>query len=140
MSLTRSQLEAKFDALYAAADKAMTDHDPCAVRGGACYSMREYPELHKKMPFCCGGCKHLGPQGCTVQSLHCRLWVCGPLDWANIGRDGKKRVYSPLLTKLRKLTALADHYGFRLWRATKEESIERALRVQARRQAHGAAR
>jgi hypothetical protein len=135
MPLTRAQLEKKFDRLYAAADQAMRDHDPCAVRGGQCYSMREYPELHKRMPFCCGGCRYLGPQGCTVESLHCRLWVCGPLDWVHIGRDGRKRTYSPLLQKLRRLTKIADHYGFRIWRAPKEESIQRALRVQARREA-----
>ncbi len=133
MPQSRAQLEAVFDRLYAAADQAMRDHDPCAVRGGQCYSMREFPELHKSMPFCCGGCKHLGPEGCTVQSLHCRLWVCGPIDWANIHRVGGRTHVSPLVAKLRRLTKIADRYGFRIWRGTKEESIARALRVQARR-------
>jgi hypothetical protein len=132
LPLTRPQLEAKFDALYAAADQAMKDHDPCAVRGGQCYSMREFPQLHTRMPFCCGGCKHLGPQGCTVESLHCRLWVCGPIDWEQKQRKAGKTAFSPLLRKLNKLTRLADHYGFRIWRGTKEESIQQALRKQAR--------
>jgi hypothetical protein len=126
---SRAFLEERFDRLYAAACKALEDHDPCAVRGGQCYSMR----------FCCGGCRHLGPEGCTVESLHCRLWVCGPLDWIHISRANGKKAYSPLLGKLRRLTALADRYGFRIWRGTKEESIERALRVQARRKQKGAA-
>lgn len=25
---------------------------------------------------CCGGCKHLGPEGCTTNSLTCKLWLC----------------------------------------------------------------
>jgi hypothetical protein len=130
-ALSRAQLEAKFDALYAAADQAMQDHDPCAVRGGQCYSMREFPQLHDQMPFCCGGCRHLGPQGCTVESLHCRLWVCGPVDWTNIEKKAGRESVSPLIRKLRRLTAIADRYGFRIWRGTKAESIEQALRKQA---------
>ena len=130
-TLSRPQLEVKFDQLYAAACQAMADHDPCAVRGGACFSMREYPHLHTRMPFCCGGCKFLGPEGCTVESLHCKLWVCGPIDWAHIEKKDGKTSYSPLLGKLRRLTKLADHYGFRIWRATKEQSIQQALRKQA---------
>jgi hypothetical protein len=44
---SRAFLEKKFDALYASACKVLKDHDPCDVRGGKCYSMREFPELHR---------------------------------------------------------------------------------------------
>jgi hypothetical protein len=25
---------------------------------------------------CCRGCEHLGPKGCTVKALTCKLWLC----------------------------------------------------------------
>jgi hypothetical protein len=65
-----------------------------------------------------------------VESLHCKLWICGPLDWVHITRKDGQRVYSPMLGKLRRLTKIADHWGFRIWRATREESIQKALRRQ----------
>lgn len=29
---------------------------------------------------CCGKCVHLGPEGCTVQALACKLWMCHTMD------------------------------------------------------------
>ena len=130
MKHSRGFLEKKFDQLYAEADKAMLHANPCKVIAGQCLSMREYPENHINEPFCCTGCKHLGPTGCTVQSIHCRLWVCAPIDNENISRKYGKRVLSPLFTELRRIKKEAQKYHFMIWRGTKEESIEKALREQ----------
>ena len=130
MKHTRGFLEKKFDQLYAAADEAMKREDPCKVKAGACLSMREYPENHVNEPFCCTGCKHLGPQGCTVQSLHCRVWVCAPIDHENISRKLGVRVLSPFFKELRRIKAEGQKYHFMIWRGTREESIEKALKEQ----------
>jgi hypothetical protein len=124
-------LEKKFDQLYAAAAEALKVHDPCQVRGGACLSMREYPENHVNEPFCCTGCKHLGPQGCTVESLHCKLWTCMPIDNVNISRRKGQRVLSPLFVQLKKIREEGRKHHFLIWRGTREESIKKAMKAQA---------
>jgi hypothetical protein len=130
-------LEKKFDALYAAACAALERHDPCAVRGGACHSMRVAPERHKKYPFCCPGCEHLGAEGCTVESLYCRLWLCEPLERLHLKRTPQGRVPSPLLKELRRLRREAERWGFQVFRGTKQESLAKAARKQKRLAAAG---
>jgi hypothetical protein len=142
MRLSRASLEKRFDRLYAQADQALAQHQPCRIEGGSCYSMRTDPARHRrmKMAFCCGGCQHLGPQGCTVESLHCKLFICEPLEKLHIRRKDGQRVYSPLAKALRRLIAQADKYAFRVFRGTREESIQKALRKQARLAAGGGGR
>jgi hypothetical protein len=134
MRLSRAALEKRFDRLYAEAGRLLGVHQPCAIRDGSCYSMRTDPERHRRMrmAFCCGGCTHLGPQGCTVESLHCKLFICEPLEKLHIRRKDGRRVYSPLVKALRRLTAQADKYAFRVFRGTREESIQKGLRKQER--------
>jgi hypothetical protein len=134
MRLSRASLERRFDRLYEQASRLLGRHQPCAIHDGSCYSMRSDPQRHRrmKMAFCCGGCAHLGPQGCTVESLHCKLFICEPLEKLHIKRKDGRRVHSPLVVALRKLTAQADKYAFRVFRGTREESIQKALRKQAR--------
>lgn len=129
---SRAFLEAKFDRLYAAAEAALKGFNPCQIRGGACYSMRTAPERHTEMPFCCGGCRHLGAQGCTVESLYCRLWICEPLEKLHIRRRRGVRTPSAMVKTLRALRRRSEHFGFQVFRGTKEESVEKALRKQAR--------
>ena len=134
MRLSRASLERRFDRLYAQASQLLGKHKPCAIEGGSCYSMRTDPARHRRMrmDFCCGGCTHLGPQGCTVESLHCKLFICEPLEKLHIKRKDGRRVFSPLVQALRRLTAEADKYALRVFRGTREESIQKALRKQAR--------
>jgi hypothetical protein len=97
MKHSKGFLEKKFDQLYSRAAAALDKHDPCKVQNGACFSMREYPENHVNEPFCCTGCKHLKPSGCSVESLFCKLWVCAPIDNVNKGpAPGQDGVQPPL--------------------------------------------
>jgi hypothetical protein len=123
---SRAFLEKKFDQLYARATVALQEHDPCQVRNGACFSMREYPENHVNEPFCCTGCKHLKPDGCSVESLFCKLWVCAPIDNVNKQRRRGKMAYSPLFKELAAIRLQARKYDFLIWRGTKEESLDKA--------------
>lgn len=53
--------------------KAVFDKlNPCKIVNSTC----DNPNYGKDLGLCCGGCRHLGPQGCTVQSLGCKLWTC----------------------------------------------------------------
>lgn len=59
-------LRALYSEYYEAAQRILSTHNPCAVKDGKCVDGA----------FCCSGCKHLGPQGCTVSALSCKVWLC----------------------------------------------------------------
>jgi hypothetical protein len=56
--------------LYAEASRILEDTNPCQWKDGNCFAGTH---------GCCQGCKHLGPTGCTVKSLSCRVWLCAQL-------------------------------------------------------------
>ena len=86
------------------------------------------PERHTKMKFCCGGCQYLKQDGCSVESLYCRLWICEPLEKLNQHREAGQRVNSPLQKKLIKLREEGRKYSLMVFRGDKEASIQQALR------------
>ena len=70
MSHQRDSSEAKsklYDALYAEAGNLLRINNPCKWKDGKCAGYKD---------GCCGGCAHLGPNGCTVEALACKLWLC----------------------------------------------------------------
>lgn len=69
--------------------------------------------------WCCGGCPHLGPSGCTVQALGCKLHLCS----AEKGRQ-TKRGSRELQLRLYRLQRIAFHYKIWMARADKQESLE----------------
>ena len=72
-------LSAAYDRLYEQADLVLQKHDPCQIRREAddTISCTETRLLKiKNSQLCCTGCEHLGPTGCTVKSLICKLWLC----------------------------------------------------------------
>lgn len=69
--MTRSE---HYDDLYERGSNLLKMHNPCNIRQEGekwvCNNTRGGLE------WCCGGCKHLGPNGCTVKALSCKLWLC----------------------------------------------------------------
>lgn len=105
----RSQV---YDQLYALAAKVLTRMNACATCPVSC--KKDLFHHHYSKSWCCGGCPNLGPTGCTVQALGCKLWIC----------PAEKRRQNPIWkSRLRKLAEIADHYGIHMARATKEESL-----------------
>ena len=62
-----------YDRLYEIADFLLKKHNPCKHSNGKCGGM----ETYMYSGGCCGGCKHLREDGCSVKALYCKLWVCG---------------------------------------------------------------
>ncbi len=60
-----------YDSLCRQADEVLEKINPCRRTGVDCTFGKE------GVIFCCQGCKHLGPSGCTEKSLTCKLWLCG---------------------------------------------------------------
>ena len=89
----------------------MNYHDPCDWNGGTCVRMRSV-EGDKG---CCEGCEHLGPKGCAVKSLYCKLWLC----------DNEPRVFKECKTELKILSQVAKYCGIPCeWRKSEEENFE----------------
>lgn len=54
------------DRLYRHADKLIKKHNPCEIKNGKCI----YGEP------CCTDCEHLTKNGCSVNCLRCKLYLC----------------------------------------------------------------
>jgi hypothetical protein len=55
-----------YDYLYKRADKLIRKHNPCEMKDGKC--LRGSP--------CCDGCNHLTADGCVIDCLMCKLFLC----------------------------------------------------------------
>ena len=104
MKITKAFLNAKYDELYAKAQKVLDEHKPCTTSEGA---------LCHYGTFCCNSCKHVRSSGCCVKALGCKLWIC---------KDAGK--CSPTASKqLRKLSEEATKFDLLYLRATKKEAL-----------------
>ena len=73
---TVSVKETMYDQLYQAGQAVLAragTSNPCLVANGRCAK----GPLENGATWCCVGCVHLGPRGCTVEALACKLWLCG---------------------------------------------------------------
>lgn len=111
MKRSRVPRRRAYDRLYAMADAVLKRANPCAKCGVCKYFGGEEEG-------CCKGCPFLSPTGCTVQSLGCKLWLCHKTQ--NYLSDRHHH-------QLCRLRRLADVYGFRFARATKEEALSAPL-------------
>jgi hypothetical protein len=68
--------------------------------------------------WCCEGCAHLGPTGCTVEPLLCRLHLCAD-ESARQWRTNRT-----LRKRLNRVREIARSYNLLLARATKKEVLE----------------
>lgn len=66
--------------LYEEADSILQKHRPCQFEDGKCIINRKTSDTESQTNGCCGyrtrPCKHLGPGGCTVKALGCKLHLC----------------------------------------------------------------
>lgn len=60
-------------------DDFLKKHNPCNIRPSASGHGVDCNGGHG----CCHGCRHLGDGGCTVESLACKMWLCGEA-WARL--------------------------------------------------------
>ena len=61
-----------YDFLYEYADLLISKYNPCDTR----VSRSGVATCVHNIDRCCNSCKHLGPRGCTVRSLSCKLYIC----------------------------------------------------------------
>lgn len=97
------------DVIYDRVDKLFEEHDLCGINNGKC--LRGY--------FCCSKCEHLSPDGCTIRSLACKLFICSAVHHA--AREHNKEVLEEILL----LRDLAKIHSITSFRGTKEEVFDR---------------
>jgi len=108
-----------FDYLYSEASKLMEEYDPCKIKDGECERGRRIKKgtwrgwaAHEN--FCCYDCKYLTDNGCSVQALWCKLWVCSP--------DLEEEL--PLDFKIKQRDLLEKAKGLLVGRGSKEDSLK----------------
>ena len=65
--MSLKKVSAEYDRIYAEAQALLDKYKPCQGPNGALCILGS---------FCCSHCPHLGPTGCTVKALWCKLWLC----------------------------------------------------------------
>jgi hypothetical protein len=86
-----------YEVLIAIGQQALDYYNPCDWRNGKCRRMRSSEDDEG----CCGGCQHLGDEGCTVESLGCKLWLC----------EDQRDVFKECEIELKVLRQIADYCG-----------------------------
>lgn len=66
--------------LYDQGNAVLKRYNPCKIENGRCAG--GYADTKG---LCCDTCKHLGPEGCTVKSLECKMWLCEKIKYTEDG-------------------------------------------------------
>ena len=101
--------ELLYDDLYNQADKVLKEYNPCKIDGNQCI---------RGMNPCCQACPHLD-EGCTVESLGCKLHLC---------RYSRESTNNECLRKLLAIQREAVNNNIPLiGRASREEAFSKIL-------------
>lgn len=135
MEITRQKLNRIFDIIWKEAEKILAEYNPCQinVERGTCFqgcmyacrnnsqikSAEELDKYTKMMSFCCEGCSHLGPTGCMVQALSCKLWLC---------KDSRE-LHVDAFKKLSRLREHMDRWALGSFRASKKAAVNYAYNI-----------
>lgn len=125
-----AMLMMEYDRLYDKASAILKADNPCQIQKGedgrvTCVMTRCEPVYDQDHPgtLCCGSCKHLGPDGCTVQALACKVWSC-------YGSRSYGLWPSTTIDALRAVRQEARSIGVPLYyRQSKEETFETLRRI-----------
>lgn len=111
--LTRGQL---YDRLIAEADTILERDNPCNIECGVgctCGTVKA------GTAFCCHGCEHLSPAGCTVDALACKVWLCFTA----------QEKYPQTVAALWEVSQRATAAGIpMIFRGSKEQHLDRSYR------------
>lgn len=106
--------------LYRKADEVLKSLDPCMIVplpdgriscAEGCANTAMSTHLGHG---CCQGCPHLGPKGCTVKALGCKVWLCSAVETTPAGKVANKQLQSIRDEMREKLGG--DSYSYRWFR------------------------
>lgn len=123
--MTQAARSAEYNRIYDEGTRLFASHNPCQIQRDAdgrvsCRESREgTPEArgsHNYKHLCCTGCQHLGPNGCRVKAISCKLWTCRTIQTAPEHRE--------LMVSLDELKKQAQAIGVGHYvRATKTQEL-----------------
>lgn len=102
--------------LYKLASRVLERSNPCGgcpVKKAKCSTLSR--ERHYSKEWCCSGCKYSSENGCTVEALGCKLYLCygGP----------SKHASNYVRKRLHTLQLIADEYNVWYARASAEDVL-----------------
>ena len=74
--LSLDDFVSQYRKLYQDGIDLFAEFDPCRIHDGLCMRGRRDHGLESSN-FCCSGCEYLTSEGCTTDSIWCKLWTCG---------------------------------------------------------------
>ncbi len=97
--MNRKELSIEYSRIYDEANKIFKKYNPCQFKGNECNRNRYWNErqIHKEKNGCCYDCSSIGPKGCKIKSISCKLFTC------HIVRENYKQCEIEI-AQLRKLT------------------------------------
>ena len=112
-SLSTKKLSALYDRIYDIADRLFKKYDPCnihIVERGIGYNSRK---TSTEYGLCCGGCKYLSKDGCTVKCLPCKLHICSTFMYSydKNGREVRNKKHRAFTDRLKRLRRIAIKSG-----------------------------
>jgi hypothetical protein len=110
--MTEEQRSKKYDELYIKATKVLDEFNPCKIENGTCARGRKHG-----LNFCCYGCNNLSDNGCKVQSLYCKTWIC------ETAAKAMKEEYRTFNRLMAEIDDEARKYGMYIFRAGKTECL-----------------
>lgn len=123
--ITKEFLNQEHDELYKKLVTLHEKYNPCGVKKKGdkftCVAGRDGRNCNQENPhnsFCCKGCQFLGPNGCTIEALRCKLWFCGYIYEKGMDPEAKR--------EFDKLMQEAWVYGFFIFRGTREDNLYNA--------------
>jgi hypothetical protein len=72
--LPMTEFVSEYRKLYQEGIDLFAEFDPCEIHDGGCYDGR-----NGGTDFCCSKCDSITDTGCTINSIYCKLWICGTL-------------------------------------------------------------
>jgi hypothetical protein len=94
-----------FDDLYSQACELLAQYNPCKVTNGECC----------RKVFCCYGCDYLGPKGCKVEALLCRIWLC---------ESAKRNVDTSFIAKMLNIYNIGKKHGLLVARGSRKDVFD----------------
>ncbi len=116
-----------YDDIFRRASGIIEYYDPCEITDCGC--------IAEGKDFCCGGCSHLDEDGCTTQSIWCKMWLCYT---AEKYTPECKKAMSKLKDTMRTHDKFHGSLGY-IWyslmgRKSKEEALNEVARMKDRHQ------
>ena len=119
-----------YDLIWIKADKLIRKYNPCDIQhmyGLSVVCNNDYMVKSRGSKLCCGGCKWLSHDGCTVKSVGCKVGTCWVDEsWRVVTKRDlcNKDIPITFIRQMDRLCKIAKRYRIYGARKSKEETLK----------------